>query len=365
MGWASRSLVRTPHALSRSALAAAFAAFAAFAAAACGDGKGPGPDVPPSPLDSRVAELAAARVEGIVNQQVLRAMLTAADDPAAGSSSSSGAATAGQRLGIPMAARGRVYLYDAQQGRWVADPTRTDALANGVRFMLGPRVGTPNAPVVGFVDVGDVVAGGVQGLSATVTSAATHVAMTYGQRSTGMPFEPGYADTVLAQVRGTGGNGSLSSFAYESVEPIGNLGQGVDRWRAGWSLSSGDLIAETGGIMRNAPGDSNYTVMELGGRTLRLVNRHVPDPENPPFYTMNDTTRAYLDEKSYALIVQPAAAAPGGAPKFLRPDGTPLPAEEQATLTRLETSTASVVQVLFLPYLVRLWLADLSYPGGP
>ena len=76
-------------------------------------------------------------------------------------------ASAGTAAGIPLisdANRGRTFVYDAASRSWVADPSRTDAPANGVRFITYEPAGAepdPARPIghVDLIDLGDATTG--------------------------------------------------------------------------------------------------------------------------------------------------------------------------------------------------------------
>jgi hypothetical protein len=77
------------------------------------------------------------------------------------------AAGAGSSASVPLisdANRGRTFVYDAQSHSWVIDPARTDAPANGVRFITYEPNGAepdPAKPIghADLIDLGDASAG--------------------------------------------------------------------------------------------------------------------------------------------------------------------------------------------------------------
>src|SRR5215208_8159221 len=374
--------------LSRAALASALLA---LGIAACGGDNGSEPRGDASAIDAQLMSTTMSKVDAVLDQPALQAML-GFDDPfvpvaagarvgaarvsglrpprlapfaapraAAAPRLRTAAALAAPDGGIPAELRGRAYLHDVENYRWLPDPSRSGAPANGVRFVLGPTVANPSAVVLGYVDVEDHSVPGAARLVTTIRPPAGATVMTYDDRSSGDPFEsPTYTESLAGYVaRGT----DRLTFSSELTATSSGTALPSELFTMAWALPSAAVSFEAGLVSRNAAGDSSYSVIHIGNRTLRTTNRFVPDTDFGG-YQQGDTTRVYVDDRPYALVIVPTDFASDEEVKIVRPNGTPLPLSEQVTLMRHDATIFRVTTLFFVPLIVEGWIWELEPAGG-
>jgi hypothetical protein len=365
--------------LTRAAAALASFAVLTLGVAGCGDDDGNRPQPAATPLDPQAVAASMAKLDDILDQPALEALFlvpgsfpTGAAAAAARPGRSSAAALAlpgpaarlADALGTPILLdrgiapeyRGKTYLYDVTRHQWRLDATRGGAPANGVRFVMGPTIGSPSTPVVGSVDVEDRASATEARIVATLRNPAGVTVMTYDDRSTGEPFMPGFTQSIQGRV--TKGSEELTFAWVVSVTGGGATGT-TERATFSWALPSASLSMESGFFARDAAGDSSYSVMQLGGRTIRTVNRYVRDAEFSG-YIPSDTTSLFLDDRLYVYMIFPADAESEAELRIVRPNGSALPADEQATLMRRDTSMVGVGMLLFTPIIIEGWVYGLG-----
>ena len=357
---------------------AALAAFAAvtFGAVGCGD-DGNRPE-PATPLDPQAVAASMARVDAVLDQPEIRALFLLPDE---GGPFAAAAAVPAPRpgrlralglprpiarladaLGAPLLLdrgiapeyRGKTYLFDVTRHQWRPDASRGGAPANGVRLVLGPTIGSPSTPISAILDVEDRGTASEARIYVTLRSPAGAPVLIYDDRSTGEAFTPGFTQSIEGRVI----KGAEQLTYAVSMSTTGGLGGVTERASFSWALPSANVSMETGSFARDAAGDSAYTLMRLGGRTIRTVNRFVRDAEVG--YLPSDTTSLFLDDRLYAFMIWPEDAQSQSDVRFVRPNGTALPADEQATLMRRDLSMASVGMLFFVPIIIEGWVYGLG-----
>lgn len=362
--------------------AGALSTLALAAAAACGGNEGgTGPGTTPT-FDAARVTSASTAAQAVFRTPVLAAIMTGV--PRLGSGVRP--VRPGGWTPPPSPALGATYVRDAQ-GRFVRDPARTGAPANGTRYVvrgLDPMTGAPTGAELGWADVVTEANGERR---VTVSDGQTVV---YASR-----FVTGglRSDEVLTEWSGTAGTGDgaitfRSTTTFDSAGAARGVGLlstlatpggaatvaalGFGRLTAITTASTVDASFESRYMAPLRAGDVGRTAITVGGRALVLEQAAAPFRGSPllplppgaePFYVPGDTTRATLDGAPFGLVVVPSLGGTLGPAKFLRTDGSSMPVEERRALTTLLVAGASLPSVAVIGMVVELWQWQLGPEG--
>lgn len=221
---------------------------------------------------------------------------------------------------ISAAHRGKTFVYDAARHEWVVDPARTDAPANGVRFITyEPKGAEPDASKpIGYadlIDLGDATAGIALRL---VVVEGTLTILDY--------------QTTLEGSDGSG-HGSVAGFVRNArdrldfdIDVHGQHSSGVERGNVSFDLGIAAREFRVTGDLESV----RQNGVESGAVVLNVrhgTNSFAVDLENQSG-TLNGTID--LNSSPFALV-----SGPVQQPTFTKPDGSQIGGAEALVLGRI------------------------------
>lgn len=361
----------------RTVLAVGLSATLAVGLAACGGDGGTGPGGAPS-LDASVITPRADRVAALTRQPAIAALLSQSGTiglpsfqrnvaglqrmvaaslapsrapagthvtlaPAATRLPARPAATTGTSSLIPDSLLGRTLVPNAQ-GHFVVDPARTGAPATGVRFII---VTPGTTQEVGYADLTDQI---------DATSELTVMDIVAGGKTL-------MHNAVVIATSSTGENDTSRGYLTDGTDRVDFNFVMVTTYRAVEDRTTGVLTIASPGIGISmidstvisglAASDQQVGLLTIGNTTIRTVTPSVADPSGG--YTASDTTRVTVNGASYATIVN----GPSGV-SFLSPNGSQLPASDQAAFAGVEQIALAAVGLIVAQLVVTFWLFDAT-----